>query len=205
MELYAVAAVLEEAVSSITRYQRVQSLTLSLYQCLAGTCPGSPQQRLELGEGFFYEISMRKRILSRANVVASGNRLSQLPLALRSHPHCVWMSHKWHRTRCDPSGAVLPFEVRPSANQRRPYPLPKSPGTSVVSRLPPSPLSHPSVPASSPSRQVAIWRLIKEIHASKLSPRHNHRSPQNGPSVALDLPRAPKVPMSKYLCCRLYR
>jgi hypothetical protein len=79
MDLCAVAAVLEEAVSSIARYQRVQSSTLSLYQCLAGTCPGSPQQRLELGEGFFYEISMRKRILSRANVVASGNSVEPTP------------------------------------------------------------------------------------------------------------------------------
>jgi hypothetical protein len=79
MALCAVAAVLEESVSSIARCQRVQSSTLSLYQCLAGTCPGSPQQRLELGEGFIYEISMRKRILSRANVVASGNSVEPTP------------------------------------------------------------------------------------------------------------------------------
>src|SRR3712207_6809272 len=52
MDLCAVAAVLEEA-ASVARCQRLESSTDRLYECPASTCPGSPQERLELGERFF--------------------------------------------------------------------------------------------------------------------------------------------------------
>ena len=57
MDLRAVAAVLEEA-TSIARCQRLENSTHRLYECLASTCPGSPQQRLELGKRFFDGIEI---------------------------------------------------------------------------------------------------------------------------------------------------
>lgn len=44
---------LEEA-SCITRRHRVESLAYLFYECLAATRTGPPQQRLYLGERFFY-------------------------------------------------------------------------------------------------------------------------------------------------------
>src|SRR3712207_3743326 len=57
MDLRAVATVLEEA-TSIARSQRVESSTPRLYECLASTCPGFTQQRLELGKRFFDGIEI---------------------------------------------------------------------------------------------------------------------------------------------------
>src|SRR3712207_8387867 len=57
MDLRAVATVLEEA-TSIARCQRVESSTHRLYECLASTCPGFTQQRLELGKRFFDGIEI---------------------------------------------------------------------------------------------------------------------------------------------------
>ena len=64
-----------------------------------------------------FGVSMRRHILSRANVVASeATRSNQRPLALRFHPHSVWAGYEWPGALWDPSGAALPFEVRPPAN-----------------------------------------------------------------------------------------
>src|SRR5215210_4630938 len=57
MGLRAVAAVLEEA-TSIARRHRPESSAHRLYERLVGTCPGSPQQRLELGERFLDGIEI---------------------------------------------------------------------------------------------------------------------------------------------------
>src|SRR5215213_7384426 len=57
MGLRAVAAVLEEA-ASIARRHRPESSAHRLYERLVGTCPGSPQQRLELGERFLDGIEI---------------------------------------------------------------------------------------------------------------------------------------------------
>jgi hypothetical protein len=60
---------------------------------------------------------MRRHILSRANVVASGDSVvPELPLALRFHPHSVWAGYERPGARWDPSGEALPFEVRSPAN-----------------------------------------------------------------------------------------
>ncbi len=48
-------------------------------------------------------VSMRRHILSRANVVASGNSVNRVPYALRFHPHSF---------RAYQGGSVL-FGIRP--------------------------------------------------------------------------------------------
>src|SRR5215213_5996735 len=57
MGLRAVAAVLEEA-ASIARRHRPESSAHRLYERLVGTCPGSPQQRLELCKRFLDGIEI---------------------------------------------------------------------------------------------------------------------------------------------------
>jgi hypothetical protein len=76
----------KEAVS-VLGGDRVEGSADRLDQSLAtpGRCP--PQQRLDLRESLFYGVSMRRHILSRANVVASGNSVNGVPYALRFHPH----------------------------------------------------------------------------------------------------------------------
>jgi hypothetical protein len=51
MGCYAVAAMLEEPPSVACRHL-VESSAHRLYERLAGTCPGPPQERLELGKRF---------------------------------------------------------------------------------------------------------------------------------------------------------
>jgi hypothetical protein len=56
MGCYAVAAMLEEPPSVACRHH-VESSAHRLYERLAGTRPGPPQERLELGKRFFYATS----------------------------------------------------------------------------------------------------------------------------------------------------
>ena len=167
--------------------------------------PRLSQQRLELGEGFCYEISMRKRILSRANVVASGNSVEPTPLSAAfpsalcvDEPEVAPCSMRSIRGGATIRGSAF---GKPATAIPHPEVAGNKRGVSATSVA----LISPFGTRELPSRQVAMWRLIDKIHAPRLSLRHNYRSPHNGPSVALDLPRAAKVPMSKYLCCRLYR
>src|SRR5215210_8871249 len=66
---------------------RIQRPPHRLDQDLAGSCSCPPQLPLYLGERLLYGVSMRRHILSRANVVASGNSVNGVPYALRFHPH----------------------------------------------------------------------------------------------------------------------
>ena len=64
MGCYAVAAMLEEPPSVSCRHQ-VESSAHRLYERLAGTRPGPPQERFELGKRFFYGVEMRLLIRTR--------------------------------------------------------------------------------------------------------------------------------------------
>lgn len=111
-----VASVLEEA-PSVFGTNRRQCYAYRFYQSLFRSGSGLAEQVLDLGEGLFYGVSMRRFILSRANVVASGDSVvPKHPFALRFHTHSVWAGYEWPGARWDPSGAALPFEVRPPAN-----------------------------------------------------------------------------------------
>src|ERR671917_1164795 len=57
MGCYAVAAMLEEPPSVACRHH-VESSAHRLYERLAGTRPGPPQERLELGKRFFYGVEI---------------------------------------------------------------------------------------------------------------------------------------------------
>src|SRR5215211_315220 len=57
MGCYAVAAMLEEPPSVACRHL-VESSAHRLYERLAGTRPGPPQERLELGKRFFYGVEI---------------------------------------------------------------------------------------------------------------------------------------------------
>ncbi len=62
-----------------------QCSTHRLDQSPLGAGADLPEDVLDLREGFLYGVSMRRHILSRANVVAleRGNSISQSPFALR--------------------------------------------------------------------------------------------------------------------------
>ncbi len=75
-----VAAVLEEP-SSVLRSHRIQCPPHGLDQGLAGSCSCPPQKCLHLRERLLDGVSMRRHILSRANVVASGNSVEPTPLS----------------------------------------------------------------------------------------------------------------------------
>ena len=65
--------------------------------------------------GTLIGVSMRRHILSRANVVASEKQLDQ-PKPLRApflFALCLRASRRWLGARWDPSGAALPFGPRP--------------------------------------------------------------------------------------------
>ena len=59
MGCYAVVAMLEELPSVACRHP-VESSAHRLYERLAGTRPGPPQERLELGKRFFYGVEVRR-------------------------------------------------------------------------------------------------------------------------------------------------
>src|SRR5215211_7688030 len=74
----AVAAMLEEA-PSVARRHRVERPTHRLYERLAGARPGSAQQRLELGEGFFDGVEIGR-------VGRQVQKLAAPPLDELAHP-----------------------------------------------------------------------------------------------------------------------
>jgi hypothetical protein len=87
-------------------------------RCRSSSFPGTPnntRQGRRPPTGALIGVSMRRHILSRANVVASERQLDQpKPLrapflfALRLRAIRRWLGARW-----DPSGAALPFEPRP--------------------------------------------------------------------------------------------
>src|SRR5215207_7789232 len=82
MGCYAVAAMLEEPPSVACRHH-VESSAHRLYERLAGTRPGPPQERLELSKRFFYGVeivcvkgSKQTRSWSRSAVRVRSSALS---------------------------------------------------------------------------------------------------------------------------------
>ena len=76
-----------EEPSNVLHSHRIQRPAHRLDQGLAGSYSCPPQQPLHLRECLLDGVSMRRHILSRANVVASGNSVNGVPYALRFHPH----------------------------------------------------------------------------------------------------------------------
>jgi hypothetical protein len=64
-----------------TGYRDLQRLPGRFHQCLEGPRFGLPQDPFDLREGLLYGVSMRRHILSRANVVASGSSVEPTPLS----------------------------------------------------------------------------------------------------------------------------
>ncbi len=87
MGCYAVAAMLEELPSVACRHL-VESSAHRLYERLAGTRPGPPQERHELGKRFFYGVeivcvkgSKQTRSWSRGKRFESARRLSRIGIS----------------------------------------------------------------------------------------------------------------------------
>jgi hypothetical protein len=104
MGCYAVAAMLEEPPSVACRHL-VESSAHRLYERLAGTRPGPPQERLELGKRFFYGVEIGP-LRIRSIVRRETSKYLEIPGYLSdTHPgrqhllYCVPVDHPEHPLR----------------------------------------------------------------------------------------------------------
>src|SRR5215216_6578812 len=112
MGLRAVAAVLEEA-ASIARRHRPESSAHRLYERLVGTCPGSPQQRLELGERFLDGIEIGR-------IGWQIHELAASPFDELAYPRTFVRRKVVHHYYLPPAEATVPTPA--SGRPRRPPP-----------------------------------------------------------------------------------
>jgi hypothetical protein len=116
MGCYAVTAMLEEPPSVACRHH-VESSAHRLYERLAGTHPGPPQEDLELGKRFFDEpttVRLYTRASSSGYTIILSSQLDPLPVSMVSA-----------RQFMQPA---KPFELR--------FVGPHYPASSVTGRLP---------------------------------------------------------------------
>src|SRR5215212_10693002 len=103
MDRHTVTAVAEKA-SGISDRDGVESHTNRLHQSLAAPGPALPEQRLQLGKRLFYGVSMRRYVLSRANVVTRGDSAEPVPLNATFPFALWWAGYERPGARWDPSG-----------------------------------------------------------------------------------------------------